>query len=192
MAKVIRKCWVYRKNNRWYRYLPRRADGRINYDYNKMEGLYSEFEDPMLCDPSKLWAAWIHRDINRIPKVSKDILKQLFGDKMTPGEINVFKNMPSTNKELWKIKAYIELKPIIFPDGEPANEDDLNHLELLHDGRCIINKKEAANPEGVILFDPLKQFTSRYLTSRLCSRDQSGKDVYEDNVYNPANISIVD
>lgn len=192
MAKVIRKCWVYRKNNRWFRYLPRRSDAHINYDYDKTEGLYSDFEDPMPYEAPKLWAAWIQRDLQRVPKVSRDILKQLFGEKPTPGEINVFKNIPSTNKELWKIKTYIEIRPITFPNGEPTNKTELNNIELLYDGRCIINEKEAPNPEGINLLDPLKQFTPQYLTSRLCSRDLSNKDVYEDNVYNPSNISIVD
>lgn len=192
MAKVIRKCWVYRKNNSWYRYLPRRSDSRIKYDYDTAEGILSEFDDPMSAPAPKLWAAWIYRDLDKIPRISRGILKQLFGDQLIPGEINVFKNIPSTNKELWRVKAYLEIRPVVFPDGEPKNESDTRHMELLHNGQCIINSKEAPDPEGIVLFDPLKQFTSVYLTSRLASRDLAGKDVFEDNVYNPSNISIVD
>jgi len=192
MAKVIRSCWVWRKNNRWWRYLPRRVDG-----YNKlnMEDEYAfeslrTFPEPMQCKPPKLWVVWIFRDFNLQNVVVKDHIKKLFGDDAKPGEIHVFKNTPSSNIQLWKIKHIIEVRPMIFPQGEPTLED-AHHLEIMADGRCLVSK-EFPNPEGIQLIDSNKQFSCSYLVSLLRARDLSGKDVFEDTVYNPANISIVD
>ena len=102
----------------------------------------------------------------------------------------MFKNTPSTNVQLWKIKHMIEVRPMEFPQGEPEL-GDINHMEIMADGRCIIGK-DIPSPEGVQLVDTNKQFTTSYLSSFLRSRDILGKDVYEDTVYNPSNISIVD
>lgn len=63
---------------------------------------------------------------------------------------------------------------------------------MLPDGRCVINQQASLDVGQVKLADPLKQFSAGYLASRLRIRDKTYKDVYEDNVYNPANISIVD
>lgn len=60
------------------------------------------------------------------------------------------------------------------------------------DGQCIIDQKASVDVDAVRLADPAKQFTAEYLASRLRIRDKVSKDVYEDTVYNPANISIVD
>jgi hypothetical protein len=60
------------------------------------------------------------------------------------------------------------------------------------DGRCVIDRN-IPNPTEIKLVDTRKQFTDEYLTAFLISRDiGSSKDVYEDTVYNPANISIID
>lgn len=105
--------------------------------------------------------------------------------------MNVFKNTYSTNKALWQIKEAIEIRPMTFPNGEP-NFSNVGNVEILFDGRCIIDSKFAPNPIGIQLLDPSKQFTRAYLGSRLMSRDKKYKDVYEDNVYNPSNITIID
>lgn len=78
-----------------------------------------------------------------------------------------------------------------FPNGEPIWED-IGNVEIMHDGRCIIDKELAPDPQGIELYDPLKQFKPAYLGSRLISRYIRFKDVYEDNVYNPSNITIID
>uniref|UniRef100_A0A915EFG8 Vitellogenin n=1 Tax=Ditylenchus dipsaci TaxID=166011 RepID=A0A915EFG8_9BILA len=105
--------------------------------------------------------------------------------------MNVFKNTVSTNTELYKVKHLIEVKPITFPYGEPTL-DKIKNLEIMVDGKCIIDEKVAPDPEGIQVFDPLKQFSANYLGSKLKSRDVRYKDVYEDTVYNPANVSIID
>uniref|UniRef100_A0A915EB20 Uncharacterized protein n=1 Tax=Ditylenchus dipsaci TaxID=166011 RepID=A0A915EB20_9BILA len=66
MAKVIRRQWVYRKNNRVWRTLPRRHDGRMTFDYEAPENALVNFENPMPGDPPKLWVAWVHRDVSKM------------------------------------------------------------------------------------------------------------------------------
>ncbi|VDL79174.1 unnamed protein product [Nippostrongylus brasiliensis] len=71
MAKVIRSRWVYRPHGRWHRYLPRRNDGVKEYDYSK-GGSLAEFKDEFMREshdepkegPSKLWMAWLYRDLS--------------------------------------------------------------------------------------------------------------------------------
>lgn len=41
----------------------------------------------------------------------------------------IFKNTPSQNRELWRVKHMIEIRPLIFPNGEPTM-DDINSLEV--------------------------------------------------------------
>lgn len=67
MAKQIRTRWIYRKNNRWWRYLPRRNDGSMKFDFEG-EGSLDLFTDKMHCqNPPKLWVAWLHKDFNKLP-----------------------------------------------------------------------------------------------------------------------------
>lgn len=68
----------------------------------------------------------------------------------------------------------------------------LSDILRTHDGRCVIDKRKSPSTEGVELFDVTKQFSPTYLGSRLMSRDQGFKDIYEDTAYNPANIAVFD
>ncbi|KAI1722582.1 hypothetical protein Ddc_06748 [Ditylenchus destructor] len=190
MAQVIRKHLVYKKYGRWWRYLPRRDDSRIKYDYDAPQNLPMAFEDPMPCEPPKLWVSWLYCDITKRSAKVQDLAVQLFGTT-EPGVMNVFPNTASTNRQLWKLKHVIDIRPMTFPNGEPTMENVAN-VEILHDGRCVIDRKLAPDPEGIQLLDTSKQFTPSYLASRLKSRDMKFKDVYEDNVYNPENMTIYD
>lgn len=49
---------------------------------------------------------------------------------------------------LWKIKHLISVEPIVFPFGEPTDED-INHTRLKADGECIVHKKIGPEPERV-------------------------------------------
>ncbi|KAI3416069.1 hypothetical protein GPALN_005621 [Globodera pallida] len=189
MSKQIRNQWVWRKNARWWRYLPRRDDSHNKLDLDELGEQCATFPDPMPAEAPKLWVAWLYREHSGSgPKIGEQVSK-LFGKYARPGEMQVFKNTLSTNKQLWKIKHLIEIRPVTFPDGEPG-PGDANHLEVMADGRCVIDRQGLPNPEGYQFVDPSKQFSSTYLASRLMSKDVRNQDVYEDTVYNPENISI--
>uniref|UniRef100_A0A914KS15 39S ribosomal protein L30, mitochondrial n=1 Tax=Meloidogyne incognita TaxID=6306 RepID=A0A914KS15_MELIC len=188
MAKVIRQCWVWRKNNRVWRYLPRRDDRVNRVDLDVLAEQCETFPDPMPVEPPKLWVAWIFRDLEKSDGILRDHVRKLFGKYPKPGELHIFMNTLANNKQLWKIKHLIEIRPISFPNGEPGPEDVYN-LEVMADGRCIIDEN-LADPRNVQLLDPTKQFTKNYLMSKLRSKDARLKEIYEDTVYNPENISI--
>lgn len=57
------------------------------------------------------------------------------------------------------------------------------------DGRCIIDES-LPDPRNINLVDTTKQFSKHYLSARLRSKDAGHKEIYEDTVYNPENISI--
>uniref|UniRef100_A0A1I8C2W7 PfkB domain-containing protein n=1 Tax=Meloidogyne hapla TaxID=6305 RepID=A0A1I8C2W7_MELHA len=57
------------------------------------------------------------------------------------------------------------------------------------DGRCVIDEN-LPDPRNIQLLDPTKQFEQNYLISRLKSKDARLKEIYEDTVYNPENISV--
>lgn len=46
------------------------------------------------------------------------------------------------------LQHLIDVQPITFPNGEPT-EDDVNHVQVRHDGKCIVDKRLA--PETVDL-----------------------------------------
>lgn len=191
MAKVIRNRYVYRPHNRWHRYLPLRKDGIKEYNYEEHDATPSAFPDPMPGPPSKLWLAWLYKKPSGDPKWIKSSVNLLFGENPTPGEMHVFKNTHSVNNELWRIKHLIELRPITFPNGEPT-EADIDHISVSPDGRCIIDRNLNITTDSVKIIDESKQFTSGQLSRKLQYRYAHFKDVYEDTVYNPKNISIVD
>uniref|UniRef100_A0A1I8C266 Transposase n=1 Tax=Meloidogyne hapla TaxID=6305 RepID=A0A1I8C266_MELHA len=126
MAKVIRQCWVWRKNNRVWRYLPRRDDLRNKVDLDALAEQCETFPDPMPLEPPKLWVAWIYRDFQRSDGFIRDQVRKLFGKHAKAGELRIFMNTISNNKQLWKIKHLIEIRPISFPNGEPGPEDVYN------------------------------------------------------------------
>ena len=189
MAKQIRECWVWKKQNRWWRYLPRRDDARPKIDLDELGDQCATFTDPMPAEPPKLWVAWLYKDFEGKGSVElRDQVRKLFGKDAKPGEMKMFKNTLSTNKQLWKIKHLLEIRPVSFPDGEPELKD-IFHLEVMADGRCVIDRS-LPNPENVQLINPSKQFTQSYLVSRLKTKDIRHEDVFEDTVYNPQNITI--
>jgi hypothetical protein len=99
--------------------------------------------------------------------------------------------LADTNDKLWSVKHLIEVRPISFPNGEPT-EADIGFVELHADGRCVIDQKANVDHESVKFIDESAQFTQKYLARVLRYRDRRFKDVFTDNVYSPANITIMD
>lgn len=60
--------------------------------------------------------------------------------------MNVIKNTPENNVLLWKVKHLISVEPIVFPFGEPTDED-INYTRLKENGECIVHKKIGVQPE---------------------------------------------
>jgi hypothetical protein len=194
MAKVIRNCWVYKKDNRWFRYLPRRNDGWKEYDFEKYKAMPSDFNQPMEVDePPKLWVVWICRGPEKEPNWTKERMKQLFGEDGWDkhGKIHVFKNTASMNDLLWHVKHIIDIRPMSFPNGEPTAAD-IPYTEVLPDGRCVVDREHMANPNEVQVMDPKKQFGQGYLYRMLKRRYNAFKDIYPDTVYNPKNVTVID
>lgn len=192
MAKVIRNCYVYRRDNRWHQYLPRRNDKNPEYDLKKNNAMPENFNQPMEVDqPPKLWLVWVYRNTYHERKSVKNRLEQLFGTVPEPGKMHVLKNTADINDHLWRVKHLIELRPVSFPNGEPTSKD-VGFTELFTDGRCVVDKEANADHNSIELYDGYSQFKPGYLSDFMNKRDRRYKDVYVDNVYNPANITVVD
>lgn len=192
MAKVIRSRYVFRPHNRIHRYLPRHNEGIKEYKYEDNDASPSNFPDAMTEPPSKLWLAWLYKKPSGEPKWTKQSIHTLFGEKPEPGKMFIFKNTAAINRELWQVKHLIELRPMVFPNGEPT-EADIGHIEVHPDGRCVVDQKlPNVNDEKLKLLEANKQFTPKQLSAKLQVRYHQFKDVYEDTVYNQKNISIVD
>ncbi|VDM38784.1 unnamed protein product [Toxocara canis] len=192
--------WVYKPHGRWYRYLPRRNEGVKEFNYESEDAGPDHFPEKMDGEPPKLWLAWIYRNPTGEPHWTKTRLKKLFGENFEPGQMEIFKNTAAQNAELWHVKHLIELRPLTFPNGEPTIED-VTSLEIFADGCCVIDRRLACDETQLRLADPEKQvnfvyrifqMSSSYLSSLLASRYHSFKDVFEDNVYTPSNISVLD
>lgn len=66
MAKQIASQFVWRKNARWWRYLPRRGqDHRVRVDLDEMAEQCATFPHPMPAEPPKLWLAWLCKDFEK-------------------------------------------------------------------------------------------------------------------------------
>ncbi|KAI6204623.1 Integrator complex subunit 11 [Aphelenchoides besseyi] len=189
MAKVIRNRWVFRKHNRWFRYLPRREDGSREYDFEKHSAMPDDFAQPMDVEAPKLWLVWRYRSTAGEPSWTVKRVRELFGTADV-GKMHIFKNTSSVNDQLWHLKHLIEVRPIRFPMGEPTDAD-IPHMELRADGTCTIDRDCNVNPTEVKLVDEKWQQTPNYLRRQLKRRDNTFKDVYADAVYTPANISIM-
>lgn len=188
MAKVIRNQWVWKKQGHNYRYLPRRNDGQKEFDFEASAAGPEHFPEKLNEAPPKLWIAWIYRE--PAGARSKHWLKKLFGEDYRVGKMEVFKNTASQNKVLWHVKHLIDLKPLRFPNGEPTL-DDVNSLEVLYDGNCVVDKRISCNESQLSVRDPSKQWSPAELSGHLGSRYRQCLDVFEDTVYNPSNITIV-
>ncbi|KHJ95730.1 kinase domain protein [Oesophagostomum dentatum] len=198
MAKVIRNRWVYRPHNRWHRYLPRRNDGIKEFTY-ETGGSIAEFREEMMSQgheepktpPSKLWMAWLYRNLSGEPHWTKDRVAKLFGSDYKVGRMELFPNTAAINEELWHVKHLIDLKPVTFPNGEPT-EEDIYGVKFHPDGRCEVAKgAPPLTEEQLKLYDPEKQWTSKELNRQLASKYFGCKDVFETNVYTNSNISVV-
>uniref|UniRef100_A0AC35TS42 Glyco_trans_2-like domain-containing protein n=1 Tax=Rhabditophanes sp. KR3021 TaxID=114890 RepID=A0AC35TS42_9BILA len=190
LRKNLNYCYVFRPHNRVWRHLPRRVEGVKEHEFDKTQSMPSNFPDKLNDAPAKLFLVWLYRDLTSEPKWTKEKVKKLFGD-ITPGKMHVFKNTEAFNNELWHVKHLIDLKPITFPNGEPT-VDDIYRMELFANGECKIDKKLESFPEQAVLADPMKQMTTHYLKSRLASRYNAHKEIFEDTVYGPKNMSVLD
>lgn len=52
----------------------------------------------------------------------------------------IVKNIPEVNAMLWKVKHLIDIKPIVFPYGEPT-ANDINYSFLKENGECVVTKE---------------------------------------------------
>lgn len=52
----------------------------------------------------------------------------------------IVKNIPENNARLWKVKHLIKVDGIVFPYGEPT-ENDTDHSFLKQNGECIVTKQ---------------------------------------------------
>lgn len=55
------------------------------------------------------------------------------------------KNIPENNARLWQIKHLVAIDAIVFPHGEPT-ENDIKHTFLKENGECVVTKKIAIEP----------------------------------------------
>lgn len=60
----------------------------------------------------------------------------------------IVKNIPENNARLWKVKHLISVHPIVFPHGEPT-ENDVKHTLLKNDGTCLVRKELRPDPERI-------------------------------------------
>ncbi|CAI4232486.1 unnamed protein product [Auanema sp. JU1783] len=193
MAKVIRNRWVFRTGGKWYRYLPRRNDAVKEYDFESGGGSLDDFrceeQNTSMDPPSKLWMAWVYRDLATQPKWTKERIEKLFGKDWEIGKPEVFMNTEAVNQELWHIKHLIELKPIRFPNGEPTI-NDLHGIRLNPDGVCNVAQGVEPVPEDQLrLFDETKQWSAKEISQQLDAKYYGFKDVFERNVYTSSKIS---
>lgn len=104
--------------------------------------------------------------------------------------MTVFKNTPTWNERLWRVKHLIDIRPISFPGGVEPTLDDVNHSRILPDGQCVIDKRLNIEPVQLQLVDEQKQMTAKYLGQVTQRRWRTYDDVYEDGVGTPPNISV--
>ncbi|KAF1763188.1 hypothetical protein GCK72_011454 [Caenorhabditis remanei] len=197
MAKVIRNRWVYRPDNKWTRYLPRRNDGIKEFDYEKGGATLRHYADEISEDArpkqaSKLWMAWLYRDLAGEPKWTKKHVENLFGADFKIGRMEVFRNTELMNEELWKVKHLIELRPIEFANGIEPTDDDVFSTRLQPNGRCeVIQGGHVATENDLKLADDGKQWSRKELGRDLNKKYHQYQSVFEQNVYTPNNITVL-
>uniref|UniRef100_A0A8R1I683 39S ribosomal protein L30, mitochondrial n=1 Tax=Caenorhabditis japonica TaxID=281687 RepID=A0A8R1I683_CAEJA len=196
MAKVIRNRWVYRPDNKWTRYLPRRNDAVKEFDYEKGGGSLKDYteEIPKEMQPkqaSKLWMAWLYRDLSGEPKWTKSHVEGLFGADYKVGRMEIFRNTALVNEELWKVKHLIELRPVTFKDGVEPSEEDIFTTKILANGQCEVTPGgHVANEDELRLADK-NQWTRKELARDLTKKYHRYQSVFEQNVYTPSNITVI-
>lgn len=60
-------------------------------------------------------------------------------------DVAIVKNIPENNARLWTIKHLVAIDAIVFPHGEPT-ENDLKHTFLKENGECVVTKEIAVDP----------------------------------------------
>uniref|UniRef100_A0A1I7UMC6 39S ribosomal protein L30, mitochondrial n=1 Tax=Caenorhabditis tropicalis TaxID=1561998 RepID=A0A1I7UMC6_9PELO len=190
--------WVYRTDNKWTRYLPRRNDGIKEFDYEENGASLRHYtqnikEEARPKQASKLWMAWLYRDLAGEPKWTRKHVENLFGADFKVGRMEVFRNTELTNSELWKVKHLIELRPVEFKNGvEPTEEDVFStrlmpngHVEVMESGGGVTSENELK------LMEDGKQFTRKELGRTLNKKYHSYQSVFEQNVWTPDHITVV-
>ncbi|KAI5642410.1 hypothetical protein NE865_05437 [Phthorimaea operculella] len=103
-------------------------------------------KDPENYSPPKLFRVERIKPVKHNPWWLKRILK---GFKIDEEErVAIVKNIPENNVRLWKIKHLVQITPIVFPYGEPT-EQDIKHTVLKESGQCIVTKTLEPVPEQV-------------------------------------------
>uniref|UniRef100_A0A1L8DRH4 Large ribosomal subunit protein uL30m n=1 Tax=Nyssomyia neivai TaxID=330878 RepID=A0A1L8DRH4_9DIPT len=126
------KRWVY-KDGDGVRY------GKILY-YPR----HPDHQDPPV-EPSKLFMVKRIKPFKGNPFWEKRILFDLgIADKTN--DVAIVKNTPEMNTLLWKVKHLVKITPIVFPYGEPT-ENDINYTYLKENGECIVAKEIKVDDE---------------------------------------------
>jgi len=184
MAKPPRAIWVHKPWHN-YHYLPRPNYSYVEYNPEEMEATPETFKYKLDEPPPKLWVAWLFR-IPRVQRAQGDNLRRLFGDdlKRAMNKMKVFKNTPYWNDLLWRAKSFIEVRPITFPHGEPT-EQDINFTTILSSGECVVNKNVNIDENQLVAKpeDDLKNFPLGYISSKLTTKWNQGREVQEDEVW---------
>ncbi|CAI2349151.1 unnamed protein product [Caenorhabditis sp. 36 PRJEB53466] len=196
MAKVIRNRWVYRPDNKWTRYLPRRNDAVKEFDYEKNGASLKHYieeipEEQKPKTASKLWMAWLYRDLAGEPTWTKKHVESLFGANFKVGRMELFRNSALVNEELWKVKHLIELRPVTFKNGVEPTEEDVFSTKLAPNGECeVLQGGHVANETELRLADG-KQWSRKELARDLSKKYHRYQSVFEQNVYTPSNITVL-
>lgn len=75
-------------------------------------------------------------------------------------EIAIVKNIPEVNAMLWKVKHLIKITPIVFPYGEPT-QNDVNHMFLKENGDCIVAKEIKVDDARLAATEQFEQKSTR-------------------------------
>ncbi|CAP33847.1 Protein CBR-MRPL-30 [Caenorhabditis briggsae] len=196
MAKVIRNRWVYRPDNKWTRYLPRRNDAVKEFDYERSGASLRHYteeipEEQRPKRASKLWMAWLYRDLAGEPKWTKKHVENLFGADFKVGRMEVFRNTELMNEELWKVKHLIELRPIEFKNGIEPTDEDVFSTSLSPNGQCEVIQGGHVASEGDLKLADGKQWTRKELGRDLNKKYHLYQSVFEQNVHTPNNITVL-
>lgn len=75
-------------------------------------------------------------------------------------EIAIVKNIPEVNAMLWKVKHLVKVTPIVFPHGEPT-QNDVNHMFLKENGECIVTKEIKVDESRITATEQFEQQSKR-------------------------------
>uniref|UniRef100_A0A6M2DPE2 Large ribosomal subunit protein uL30m n=1 Tax=Xenopsylla cheopis TaxID=163159 RepID=A0A6M2DPE2_XENCH len=127
-------------------YAKQRFEGAVKYERIIYYPKHPDEKDPEF-QPAKLFRVQRIKPIKGTPYWERRILKDLgLVDKLT--DIAIVKNIPENNSRLWKIKHLIKITPIVFPYGEPT-ENDIHATFLKENGECIVHKEIVIEAERI-------------------------------------------